>query len=64
MLNIVKKVAHQVKKASMTEGMREIQSQKELIDLCHKMKINATDNMIRDLIAWKHDSIPEAAPIK
>ena len=48
----------------MTEGMREIQSQKELIDLCHKMKINATDNMIRDLIAWKHDSIPEAAPIK
>ena len=41
----------------MTEGMREIQSQKELIDLCHKMKINTTDDMIRDLIAWKQESM-------
>ena len=53
--NLLKKVKEQAEKTSLSEDKKVEVASQELKDLCTAHKINPTDSLIKDLIAWKKE---------
>ena len=53
--NLLKKVKEQAEKTSLSEDKKTELASQELKDLCSAHKINATDSLIKDLVAWKKE---------